>query len=161
MDVLLVVWSSTWSIFGERNVCYQLACVSSRLSIDSMKPVTYYRCTMSVHPNMRLGFLVEYSFGLSWLLEQHDMNISVTPHPSYPRRNSWINSKAILRLEGLGKIKRSNDLIRTRTRDFPCCSIVPQPTTLNIWNTYAPRLIIRKVATYCLRYCPKVSQNPY
>jgi hypothetical protein len=33
-------------------------------------------------------------------------------------------------MEGLGQLKKSNDLIRNRTRDFPACSIVPQPTTL-------------------------------
>jgi hypothetical protein len=37
---------------------------------------------------------------------------------------------AILRLEGLGKLRKSNDLIGTRTRDLPSCSIAPQPSTL-------------------------------
>jgi hypothetical protein len=37
---------------------------------------------------------------------------------------------AILRLELLGKLKKSNDLIGNRTRDLPACSIVPQPTKL-------------------------------
>jgi hypothetical protein len=36
----------------------------------------------------------------------------------------------MVRLEGLGQSKKSNDLIGTRTHDFPTCSIVPQPTTL-------------------------------
>jgi hypothetical protein len=35
-----------------------------------------------------------------------------------------------VRLEGLGKLKNINDLIGTRTRDIPVCSIVPQPSTL-------------------------------
>jgi hypothetical protein len=35
-----------------------------------------------------------------------------------------------VRLEGLGKLKKSNDLIGTRSHDLPACSIVPQPTTL-------------------------------
>jgi hypothetical protein len=35
-----------------------------------------------------------------------------------------------VRLEGLGQLKRSNDLIGNQTRDFPACSIVTQPTTL-------------------------------
>jgi hypothetical protein len=34
-----------------------------------------------------------------------------------------------VRLEGLGQLKKSNDLIGNRTRDFPACRIVPQPTT--------------------------------
>jgi hypothetical protein len=35
-----------------------------------------------------------------------------------------------VRLEGLGQLKISNDLIGNRTRDLPACSIVPQQTTL-------------------------------
>jgi hypothetical protein len=37
-----------------------------------------------------------------------------------------------VRLEELGQLKKKkpNDLIGTRTRDLPACSIVPQPTTL-------------------------------
>jgi hypothetical protein len=33
-------------------------------------------------------------------------------------------------MEGLGKLKNSNDLIGNRTRNFPACSIVSQPITL-------------------------------
>jgi hypothetical protein len=33
-------------------------------------------------------------------------------------------------LEGLGKLKISNDLFGKRTHDLPACSVVPQPTTL-------------------------------
>jgi hypothetical protein len=41
----------------------------------------------------------------------------------------WVNPRAIIRLEGLGKLKeKSSDLIGERTRDLPACSIVPQPT---------------------------------
>jgi hypothetical protein len=39
-----------------------------------------------------------------------------------------------VRLEGLGKLKKSSDLILIRTRNLPVCSIVPQPTTL--WYTF-------------------------
>jgi hypothetical protein len=35
-----------------------------------------------------------------------------------------------VRLEGLGKLKKSNDLIGNRTRDLLACSIMPQPTTI-------------------------------
>jgi hypothetical protein len=35
-----------------------------------------------------------------------------------------------VRLEGLGELKKSNDLIGTRTCDLPASSIVPQPTWL-------------------------------
>jgi hypothetical protein len=35
-----------------------------------------------------------------------------------------------MRLEELGQLKKSNDLISNGTHDLPACSIVPQPTTL-------------------------------
>jgi hypothetical protein len=33
----------------------------------------------------------------------------------------------MVRLEGLGKLKKFNDFIETQTRDLPACSIAPQP----------------------------------
>jgi hypothetical protein len=39
---------------------------------------------------------------------------------------------AIERLEGIGKLKKSDALIGNRTPDLPACSIVPQPTALII-----------------------------
>jgi hypothetical protein len=41
----------------------------------------------------------------------------------------WVNPRAIVRLDGLGKLKKIH-LIGTWTRDLPACSIVPQPTKL-------------------------------
>jgi hypothetical protein len=41
----------------------------------------------------------------------------------------WVNPRATVRLEGLGKLKKSNNFIGNWTRDLPACSIVPQPTT--------------------------------
>jgi hypothetical protein len=41
----------------------------------------------------------------------------------------WIDTRAIVRLEGLGKLKKIH-LIGTRTCYLPASSIVPQPTTL-------------------------------
>jgi hypothetical protein len=35
-----------------------------------------------------------------------------------------------VRLEGLGKLKKSNDLIGNRIRDLPACNMVPQTTAL-------------------------------
>jgi hypothetical protein len=49
---------------------------------------------------------------------------------------SWVDPRAVLRLEGLGQLKIIH-LTGTRTRDLPTCSIVPQPSTL-------PRAPIRK-----------------
>jgi hypothetical protein len=43
---------------------------------------------------------------------------------------AWVDLRAVVRLEGLGKLKKSSDFIGTWTRDLPACSIVPQPTTL-------------------------------
>jgi hypothetical protein len=38
----------------------------------------------------------------------------------------WVDPRAIVRLEGLGQLKKSNYLIGNRTCDLPACSIVPQ-----------------------------------
>jgi hypothetical protein len=52
----------------------------------------------------------------------------------------WVHTRAIVRLEGLGNLKKSTSS-GTRTGDLPACSIVPQPTTLPrapfhmcVWN---------------------------
>jgi hypothetical protein len=52
-------------------------------------------------------------------------------------------------LEGLGQLKKSNDLIGIRTRDLPDCSIAPQPTTLsrapvNIYSFYNNLVLFSK-----------------
>jgi hypothetical protein len=55
--------------------------------------------------------------------------------------------EGLLRLEGLGQWKKSNDLIGTWTRDLPACSIAPQPTTLpRAWviNGYKTKRVIFK-----------------
>jgi hypothetical protein len=40
----------------------------------------------------------------------------------------WVDPRAIVRLEGLGKLKKSTSS-GIRTGDLPACSIVPEPTT--------------------------------
>jgi hypothetical protein len=45
----------------------------------------------------------------------------------------WVDLKAIVRLEGLGKLKNSNDLIGIRTHDLPTCSIVQCESSLKIF----------------------------
>jgi hypothetical protein len=42
----------------------------------------------------------------------------------------WVDRRVIVRLEGLGQLKHSSDLIGNRNRDLPACSMVPQPSTL-------------------------------
>jgi hypothetical protein len=42
----------------------------------------------------------------------------------------WVNTRATVRLEELGKLKKSNDLIETRTGKLPAWSIAPQPCML-------------------------------
>jgi hypothetical protein len=44
------------------------------------------------------------------------------------------------RLEGLGKLKKFNDLIGTRARDLPACSTAPQPPTLPLAPISQPGL---------------------
>jgi hypothetical protein len=51
-----------------------------------------------------------------------------------------------VRLEGLGQLKKSNDLIGNRTSDLPACSIVPQPTTL----PRAPDYVVCKAQIECM-----------
>jgi hypothetical protein len=41
-----------------------------------------------------------------------------------------VDPSAIVRLQGLGQLGNRFDLIGTRTRDLPACSVVLQPTTL-------------------------------
>jgi hypothetical protein len=36
----------------------------------------------------------------------------------------------MVRLEGLGKLNSNNDIVDTRTRDLPACSIAPEPSML-------------------------------
>jgi len=42
----------------------------------------------------------------------------------------WVDSRAIVRPEGLRQWKNSSDTIGNRTRDLTTCSAVPQPTAL-------------------------------
>jgi hypothetical protein len=41
-----------------------------------------------------------------------------------------VNPRAIVRLEGLGKLKKITDLIGNGAHDLPACSIMPQPAIL-------------------------------
>jgi hypothetical protein len=48
---------------------------------------------------------------------------------SFPLEAGWVYPRAIMRLEVLGKLKKSTSS-GSRTGDLPACSIVPQPTVL-------------------------------
>jgi hypothetical protein len=52
-----------------------------------------------------------------------------------------VDHRAIVRLGGLGRLKKSSALIGNPPRDLPACSIVPEPTTL----PRAPLLLGRNV----------------
>jgi hypothetical protein len=56
----------------------------------------------------------------------------------------WVDPGAIVRLEGLGKLKKYTPSW-TQTGDLPACSIVPQPTTL-------PRAPTKTIRTILIPY---------
>jgi hypothetical protein len=69
----------------------------------------------------------------------------------------WFNPRAIVRLEVLGQLKKSNVLMGTWTHDLPACSIAPQPTTL-------PRVLRRVVcnAVYSWRHIsPEINSEDF
>jgi hypothetical protein len=56
-----------------------------------------------------------------------------------------VELRAIVRLEELGQLKKSNNLIGDRNRDLPACSTVPQPTMLS-------RALVRGQIAYIVIY---------
>jgi hypothetical protein len=55
----------------------------------------------------------------------------------------WVDPRAIVRLGGLGKLKKKIHLIGTRSRDLPACSIVRLPAVLEGIVSQLRRLVCR------------------
>jgi hypothetical protein len=60
--------------------------------------------------------------------------------------------RTIVRLEGLGELKKSNYLIGSGTPDLPVCSIVPEPTTLQRASISIYIYMQRKFITFSRRF---------
>jgi hypothetical protein len=65
----------------------------------------------------------------------------------------WMDPRATVRLEGLGKLKKSSDLNGNRTHDLPACSLLLQPTTL-------PRAFLKISPCPLERGCPVYFNAP-
>jgi hypothetical protein len=61
--------------------------------------------------------------------------VNLTPPPRYSSRGrsllEALSTPGTVRLEGLGKLKDSDDVFGIRTRVLPACSIAPQPSMLS------------------------------
>jgi hypothetical protein len=57
-------------------------------------------------------------------------------HALSHRKMGWVNPRARVQLEGLGKERKNNAFISIHTCDLLTCSTAPQPTTL----LHAPRI---------------------
>jgi hypothetical protein len=67
----------------------------------------------------------------NWLTDDSEVVSLMRWLPFIPR--------ATVLLEGLGKLKKSNDFIGNQTRDLPPCTTVPQPTMLPCAPIYLGR----------------------
>jgi hypothetical protein len=66
---------------------------------------------------------------------------------------------ATVRLEGLGQLKKSNDLIGIRYCDLPACSIVPQPTTLPWYQKIYKIFSVRSEKQYAVKPLIIITSN--
>jgi hypothetical protein len=81
----------------------------------------------------------------NWLTDGGEV-VSLTRRPrSTPQKHFFFlflvlisvidpRAQGLVWLEGLGKLKKFNDLIRTRICDIPACSIVPQPLHYHVFG---------------------------
>jgi hypothetical protein len=65
--------------------------------------------------------------------------------------------RGLVRLEGLGTLKKFSDLIGSRIRYLPACRIVPQPTTLprplaSIYIEHISQSVVRGICVACKRF---------
>jgi hypothetical protein len=71
----------------------------------------------------------------------------------------WVDPRAIVRLEGLSKFKKSTSS-RTRTGDLPACSGVPQPTTRSRASCIYTCIFTKRVAPRMQRSFGYNSRKP-
>jgi hypothetical protein len=91
-----------------------------------------YPCNRTWRP-LGLWDVEAPTFSLDNRLTDGGEGVNLTRRPPFaPQEDSWywVDPRAIARLEGLGQLKKYNDVIGNRTHDLPACSTVPQPTTL-------------------------------
>jgi hypothetical protein len=103
----------------------------------------------------RLPHLLEYRFTHGGKFVSLTRRLAAL-YPPPPKKilvlisvTDWVDPRAIVRLEGLGQLKKNSDPIRNRTRDLSTCSIMPQPTTLpRATSIHVAMIIITKYLKY-------------
>jgi hypothetical protein len=90
---------------------------------------------------MEVYIVVRYGDPTFSIQSVHRWRLSCQPYAPaalYPQKSvlvlisvrGWVNPRAMVRLEGLGKLKTVNGLIGIRNRDLPACSIALESSIL-------------------------------